>query len=89
MEHRFDILGFIQAVYQQIPTVKFRCSSRIDYEKVHKMEVAVDGIRRRYGADSIKRACFLPESDREWIDHMGGGVSREKRTVDYSREKVL
>lgn len=62
---------------------------RIDYEKVHKMEVAVDGIRRRYGADSIKRACFLPESDREWIDHMGGGVSREKRTVDYSREKIL
>ena len=53
------------------------------------MEVAVDGIRRRYGADSIKRACFLPESDREWIDHMGGGVSREKRTVDYSREKIL
>ena len=62
---------------------------RIDYEKVHKMEVAVDGIRRRYGADSIKRACFLPESGREWIDHMGGGVSREKRTVDYSREKIL
>lgn len=62
---------------------------RIDYEKVHKMEVAVDGIRRRYGADSIKRACFLPESGKEWIDHMGGGVSREKRTVDYSREKVL
>lgn len=62
---------------------------RIDYEKVHKMEVAVDGIRRRYGADSIKRVCFLPESGREWIDHMGGGVSREKRTVDYSREKIL
>ena len=62
---------------------------RIDYEKVHKMEAAVDGIRRRYGADSIKRACFLPESGREWIDHMGGGVSREKRTVDYSREKIL
>lgn len=62
---------------------------RIDYEKVHKMEAAVDGIRRRYGADSIKRACFLPESGREWIDHMGGGVSREKRTVDYSREKRL
>ena len=62
---------------------------RIDYEKVHKMDAAVDGIRRRYGADSIKRACFLPESGREWIDHMGGGVSREKRTVDYSREKIL
>ena len=23
------------------------------------------------------------------IDHMGGGVSREKRTVDYSQEKIL
>ena len=73
MEHRFEIQMF----------------ERIDYEKVHKMEAAVDGIRRRYGADSIKRACFLPESDRGWIDHMGGGVSREKRTVDYSREKIL
>ena len=62
---------------------------RINYEKVHKMEVAVDEIRKRYGADSIKRACFLPESEKEWIDHMGGGVSREKRTVDYSKEKIL
>ena len=62
---------------------------RINYEKVYKMEVAVDEIRKRYGADSIKRACFLPESKKEWIDHMGGGVSREKRTVDYSKEKIL
>ena len=29
------------------------------------------------------------ESKKEWIDHMGGGVSREKRTVDYSKEKIL
>lgn len=62
---------------------------RINYEKVHKMEMAVDEIRKRYGADSIKRACFLPESEKKWIDHMGGGVSREKRTVDYSKEKIL
>lgn len=61
----------------------------IDYEKYRKMEKTVDQIRKRFGMDSIKRACFLPSAGSVEIDHMGGGVSREKRTVDYSQEKIL
>ena len=48
-----------------------------DYEKLEQ-------IRRRYGNDSLMRAAFLGSK----IDHMSGGISREKRSVDYSREKI-
>ena len=52
-----------------------------DYEKLAKMDRTVDQIRARYGKDSVKRAVFLGSR----IDHMSGGISREKRTVDYTK----
>jgi DNA polymerase-4 len=55
-----------------------------DYDRIHKMDQTVDEIRRRYGNDSIMRASFL----RSPIDHLSGGISREKRTVDYDQVKV-
>ena len=55
-----------------------------DYEKLGKRDAAVDRIRRRYGIDSVKRAAFLGSP----IDHMSGGISREKRTVDYKKIKI-
>lgn len=55
----------------------------IDYEKLEKMDATVDRIRARYGIDSIMRASFLGSS----IDHMSGGISREKRSVNY--EKII
>lgn len=57
-----------------------------DYEKLEKLDRAVDSIRERFGADAIQRASFVKQ---ERIDHMNGGISREKRTVDYSNEKVM
>lgn len=62
----------------------------VDYEKQKRVESAVDSLRLRYGQDIVKRACFLPSDQKEKIeiDHMGGGISRERRTVDYSREHV-
>lgn len=55
-----------------------------DYEKLGQRDAAVDRIRRRYGIDSVKRAAFLGSP----IDHMSGGISREKRTVDYRKIKI-
>lgn len=52
-----------------------------DYAKLEQWDKTVDSIRKRYGIDSIKRAAFLKMP----LDHMEGGVSREKREVDYSR----
>ena len=48
------------------------------------MDATVDKIRMRYGRDSLKRAVFVGSR----IDHMSGGISREKRTVDYKKVKV-
>ncbi len=64
----------------------------VDYEKQRRAEAAVDALRHKYGTDCVKRACFLKspeEDDAMFIDHMGGGISREKRSVDYSKETVL
>ena len=49
------------------------------YEKRRRAEMTVDRIRQRYGADAVKRAAFLDTP----IDHMSGGISREKRPVLY------
>lgn len=57
-----------------------------DYMKLEKMDAMVDRIRRRYGIDAVKRASFLIKDLN--IDHMSGGISREKRTVDYEKIEV-
>ncbi|MDE6640470.1 MAG: DNA polymerase IV [Acetatifactor sp.] len=56
----------------------------VDYDKLERMDKTVDALRKRYGMDSVMRATFLRQS----IDHMSGGISREKRTVDYDKVKV-
>lgn len=58
---------------------------KTNYEKLEKLDRAIDSIREKYGADSIKRASFL---NQDKIDHLNGGISREKRKVDYQKEKV-
>lgn len=50
------------------------------FEKLSKLNSAVDKIRNRYGEDSIKRACFVEkETDEKDISHMTGGMSKAKR----------
>ena len=56
-----------------------------DYEKLEKLDHAVDSIREKFGSDAILRASFLKQDK---IDHLNGGISREKRTVDYSTQKI-
>ena len=64
---------------------------RLDYEKYRCAEAAVDRLRKRYGQDIVKRAVFVeaPGEKRVLADHMGGGISREKRRVDYTKEIIL
>lgn len=56
----------------------------VDYEKLERLDAALDSIRNRHGQDSVMRASFLKSS----LDHMTGGISREKRTVDYTEEEI-
>lgn len=65
---------------------------RYDYGKLSLVEHAIDEIRTRYGNDAVKRARFISSpghEDPDIPDHMSGGISRERRTVDYSKEKIL
>lgn len=56
-----------------------------NYEKLEKLDQAIDSIREKYGSDAVKRATFI---ENKKVDHITGGISREKRTVDYSKENV-
>lgn len=49
------------------------------YERMSKLDTAVDKVRDRYGDDSIMRAVFLNNP----IYHMAGGIPPEKRKPDY------
>lgn len=56
-----------------------------DIIKRKRAEEAVDTVRRRYGRDAVMRAVFLGSR----LEHMCGGVSREKYSVDYSKIKIM
>ena len=53
-----------------------------NYDKLSKLDKAVDNIRNKYGEDSIKRASFLKSE----VSHMTGGISKEKRSGGISKE---
>jgi DNA polymerase-4 len=55
-----------------------------DYQKLEKIDQAVDEIRKKFGADAVMRASFLKQP----VEHMAGGISKEKRKVDYSKERI-
>ncbi len=62
-----------------------------DYEKLERLDQAVDAIRKRYGNDALQRASFIESAKQPqsgFIDHMSGGISREKRTVDYTKQEI-
>lgn len=59
--------------------------AEMDYEKLEALDRTVDAIRERYGCDAVMRAVFLNQP----IDHMSGGISREKRMIDYDKIAVL
>ena len=47
-----------------------------DYEKLEKLDRAIDSIRERFGADAVQRASFLKQKQ---IDHMGGGIAKSMK----------
>ncbi len=56
----------------------------MDYEKLFRLDRTIDDIRDCFGMDAVKRAVFLGQA----IDHMSGGISREKRRVDYDKLEI-
>lgn len=55
-----------------------------NYERYSKLDEAVDQIRQRHGLDAMKRATFIDSK----IDHLSGGITREKRSVDYDKLNI-
>lgn len=58
---------------------------KVDYGRLAELDRTVDAIRERFGMDTVMRAAFLGQP----IDHMSGGISREKREADYEKVTIL
>ena len=71
----------VNRISREAPARQLELFPSVDYEKLERMDRTVDSIRRRFGNDSIKRAAFLNTP----IDHRSGGISRERRSVDYEQ----
>ena len=47
------------------------------YERLAKLDKAIDTIRSKFGEDSVQRACFIKHKQA----HMSGGINKAKRTT--------
>lgn len=59
------------------------------YDRLEVLDRAIDGIRGKYGEDSIMRASFLQSN----VSHMSGGLDKERRSgvtigIDVEHENV-
>ena len=54
---------------EQAPARQMKLFDTTDYEKLERLDQAVDKIRKRFGTDAVKRASFVAE---EKLDHMPG-----------------
>lgn len=53
------------------------------YERLSKLDEAIDTVRERYGHDSVMRAIFLNNR----VYHMSGGIPPEKRKPNYHENR--
>lgn len=67
-------------VTQETTARQYNLFETKNHDKYNKLDHAVDTIRKRYGMDSMMRASFIDSK----IDHLTGGITREKRSVDYN-----
>ena len=61
---------------EQGVTRQLQLFDNTDYEKLERLDSAVDKIRKRFGNDAVKRASFVME---EKLDHMPGKTSDKKK----------
>ncbi|RDU22347.1 DNA polymerase Y family protein [Anaerosacchariphilus polymeriproducens] len=79
-------LGIHTSRIRELDAVRqFNMFDHTDYQKWESVDSTIDNIRNRFGIDSVKRASFALSKS---IDHMSGGISREKRSVDYTKLKI-
>lgn len=70
----------------------YRQYNLFDMDRFDRLEImnrTVDDIRKKFGEDSIMRACFLKSN----ISHMSGGLDKERRSgvtlgIDVEKEKA-
>ena len=55
-----------------------------DFGKLEQADTMTDMVRNRYGINALKRAAFISRP----IDHVSGGITKDKHTVDYSKVEV-
>ncbi|MFI3237011.1 MAG: DNA polymerase IV [Lachnospiraceae bacterium] len=69
-------LGVQTSRATNVPAIQINLFDTDKYDKLAKLDQAIDTIRTKYGEDSVKRARFLEHEQ----PHMAGGLHKSKRT---------
>ncbi|MDD3369263.1 MAG: DNA polymerase IV [Lachnospiraceae bacterium] len=69
-------LGVFTGKASRDASYQFNLFDQDKYEKLSKLNTAVDSIRSKFGEDAIKRASFV---NNDTADHMTGGLNRSRR----------
>ena len=69
------LLGVFTAKATDDQSFQYNLFDTDKYERLSKLDKAIDAIRGKYGEDSVQRACFIKSKQ----THMSGGINKAKR----------
>lgn len=70
------LLGVFTSKASDDQTFQYNLFEADKYERLAKLDKAIDTIRGKFGEDSVQRACFIKNKQA----HMSGGINKAKRT---------
>ena len=69
------LLGVSTSRATEEQTFQYSLFETDKYDRLAKLDKAIDSIRGKFGEDSVQRACFLKNKQ----SHMSGGINKAKR----------
>ncbi len=69
------LLGVFTSKATEDQSFQYNLFDSDKYERLAKLDKAIDSIRGKFGEDSVQRACFVKSKQ----SHMSGGINKAKR----------
>ena len=70
------LLGVFTSKATEDQSFQYNLFEADKYERLARLDKAIDCIRGKFGEDSVQRACFIKNNQ----SHMSGGINKAKRT---------
>ena len=72
------LLGVSTSRATEDQTFQYSLFETDKYDRLAKLDKAIDSIRGKFGEDSVQRACFIKSKQ----SHMSGGINKAKRNIN-------